>query len=181
MKAVESVKRIALNAAIEKELVKGEEYLPYVPEKLDKNAIKTVGKWKIELTDDKKYSAKLYANNGQLMLATEGFASKDTAVDAIESVKKNSFDGNFIIDRDKFGRFYYKLRNAKKTVLCIGESYDAVDGCKNAIESVRRNAFVSELVEDAKEQVKSEEKEAKSAPKSTATKSAAKESGKAKK
>ena len=181
LKAVESVKRIVLNAAIEEELVKGDEYLPYVPEKLDKNAIKTVGKWKIELTDDKKYSAKLYANNGQLMLATEGFASKDTAVDAIESVKKNSFDGNFIIDRDKFGRFYYKLRNAKKTVLCIGESYDTVDGCKNAIESVRRNAFVSELVEDAKEQVKSEEKAQKSAPKSSATKTATKASSKAKK
>lgn len=181
LKAVESVKRIVLNAAIEEELVKGDEYLPYVPEKLDKNAIKTVGKWKIELTDDKKYSAKLYANNGQLMLATEGFASKDTAVDAIESVKKNSFDGNFIIDRDKFGRFYYKLRNAKKTVLCIGESYDAVDGCKNAIESVRRNAFVSELVEDAKEQPKTEEKAPKSAPKSSATKTATKASSKAKK
>ena len=124
------------------------------------------------ISADKKYSAKLYANNGQLMLATEGVASRDTAVDAIESVKKNSFDGNFIIDRDKFGRFYYKLRNAKKSVLCIGESYDTVDGCKNAIESVRRNAFVSELSEDLKDQPKSDEKAAKTAPK-TATKSTA--------
>ncbi|MBQ9513632.1 MAG: DUF1508 domain-containing protein [Clostridia bacterium] len=172
LKAVESVKRIAQNATIEQELVKGDEYAPYKPDVLDKKAIKTVGKWKIELTDDKKYSAKLYANNGQLMLATEGVASRDTAVDAIESVKKNSFDGNFIIDRDKFGRFYYKLRNAKKSVLCIGESYDTVDGCKNAIESVRRNAFVSELSEDLKDQPKSDEKAAKTAPK-TATKSTA--------
>lgn len=181
LKAVESVKRIAKNATIEQELVKGDEYAPYKPDVLDKKAIKTVGKWKIELTDDNKYSAKLYANNGQLMLATEGFASRDTAVDAIESVKKNSFDGNFIIDRDKFGRFYYKLRNAKKSVLCIGESYDTVDGCKNAIESVRRNAFVSELSEDLKEQPKTEEKAPKSAPKSSATKTATKSSSKAKK
>ena len=48
------------------------------------------------------------------MLATEQVSLEKSARNAIESVKKNAEEGNFIIDRDKFGRFYYKLRNAQK-------------------------------------------------------------------
>ena len=85
-----------------------------------------------------KYNAKLYASNGQLMLATEEVSLEKSAKNAIESVKKYAEQGNFIIDRDKFGRFYYKLRNAQKSVICIGEAYDTLDSCVSAIESVRR-------------------------------------------
>ena len=56
----------------------------------------------------------------------------------IEAVTKNAIAGNFIIDRDKFGRYYYKLRNAQKSVICIGEAYESLDSCVSAIESVRR-------------------------------------------
>ena len=52
----------------------------------------------------------------------------------------NAADGNFVIDRDKFGRYYYKLRNVKKSVICIGETYDSLASCVSAIESVRRYA-----------------------------------------
>ena len=74
------------------------------------------------------------------MLATEEVSMRRSALSAIESVKKNSAQGNFIIDRDKFGRYYYKLRNAQKSVICIGETYDSLDSCISALESVRRFA-----------------------------------------
>ena len=80
------------------------------------------------------------------MLATEEVASKKNAESAVDSVKKNALAGNFIIDRDKFGRFYYKLRNVQKSVICIGEAYESLDSCVSAIESVRRFALNSELV-----------------------------------
>ncbi len=140
-KAVESVKRLAKDSPISIELVKGVEYINYIPQPVNTEAKKGArGKWRIEVNEDGAYSAKLYASNGQLMLATEQVSQKKSAENAIVSVKKNSLDGNFIIDRDKFGRYYYKLRNAQKSVICIGEAYDTLDSCTNAIESVRRFA-----------------------------------------
>ena len=142
--AVESVKRIAKSSPILPEIAVGEEYIDYVPTKLavSKNAVK--GKWKIE-KDDNGYSAKLYANNGQLMISTEAVSQKATAEKAVANVKKNAQEGNFIIDKDKFGRFYYKLRNSQKAVICIGEAYEKLESCAQAIESVRRFAEISEI------------------------------------
>ena len=80
------------------------------------------------------------------MLATEEVSKKANAVSSIESVKKNAEAGNFVIDKDKFGRFYYKLRNAQKSVICMGEAYDSLDNCVSAIESVRKFALNSPVV-----------------------------------
>ena len=80
------------------------------------------GKWKIEQSENGGFSAKLYANNGQIMLSTEEVASRKTAEKAVESVRKNCAEGNFYIDKDKFGRFYYKLHNAQRSVICTGVS-----------------------------------------------------------
>ncbi len=148
-KAVDSVKRIAKDAVISGELVKGTEYVEYTPVKKPVYEVKNgaTGKWKIEQNEEGKYSAKLYASNGQLMLATEEVSLLKSAENAIESVKKNSAAGHFIIDRDKFGRFYYKLRNAQKSVICIGEAYKSLDSCISALESVRRFAATAVVEE----------------------------------
>lgn len=142
-KAVESVKRLVKTAVKVPEINESEKYVDYTPVDIKSYDGKAKGKWKIESTDGGKYLAKLFASNGQLMLATEEVASKKTVLNAIESVKKNAVDGNFIIDKDKFGRFYYKLRNAQKSVICIGESYDRLDACVSALESVRRFAYTA--------------------------------------
>lgn len=146
LKAVESVKRIAATANVSGELVEGKKYIAYTPQAVEDNkALK--GKWRIEKSENGSYSAKLYANNGQLMLSTEEVSLEKSVKNAIESVKKNAENANFIIDTDKFGRYYYKLRNDQKTVICIGESYESLDSCISAIESVRRFARNSVLVD----------------------------------
>lgn len=150
LKAVESVKRIAKDSPIIEGYKDGLGYAEYTPVKLDLEEVKKgkPGKWRIVKTEDGNYSARLFANNGQLMLATEEVSLVKTAKNAIESVKKYAEQGNFIIDHDKFGRFYYKLRNTQKSVICIGESYETLDSCTSAIESVRRFALNAVLVED---------------------------------
>ena len=145
-KAVESVKRIAPFATVSDEVAEGAKYVTYTPAPLGENELRrgARGKWRIEPTEEGRFSAKLYANNGQLMLATEEVSSLKRANDAKDAVKRNAAEGNFIIDRDKFGRYYYKLRNSQKSVICIGEAYDKLDSCVSAIESVRRFAATSE-------------------------------------
>ncbi len=147
LKSVESVKRIAENSPIVEGVKEGQGYAPYTPAKLDLTDGKK-GKWRVVKLDNGCYSARLFASNGQLMLATEQVALEKSAKNAIESVKKNAEQGNFIIDRDKFGRFYYKLRNAQKSVICIGEAYESLDSCVSAIESVRRFSLTAVVVND---------------------------------
>lgn len=146
LKAVESVKRFAGNATVNLDVFEGAKYISYVPAPLVAEYKKgTRGKWKVEKNADGEFCAKLFASNGQLMLATEVVKERKTAINAINAVKKNAESGNFIIDRDKFGRFYYKLRNSQKSVICIGEAYDTLESCNNAIESVRRFALSATL------------------------------------
>ena len=142
LNSVESVKRFASTAPVAEEVEIGAQYIAYTPAPLSNEYKKgTRGKWKIEKSEEGAYCAKLFASNGQLMLATEQVSQKNGALNAISSVKKNAEQGNFIIDRDKFGRFYYKLRNSQKSVICIGEAYDTLESCNSAIESVRRFAL----------------------------------------
>ncbi len=150
LNAVQSVKRIAEDSPILDEIREGKGYATYTPAELDVSDIKkgTSGKWRIVQLEDGTYSARLFASNGQLMLATEQVTLAKSARNAIESVKKNAEQGNFIIDRDKFGRFYYKLRNDQKSVICMGEAYESLDSCVSAIESVRRFALTAVLSED---------------------------------
>lgn len=144
-KAAQSVKRIAKDSPVEPGVAEGERFIAYVPAEVVAPAKGRAGKWKIEQSENGGFSAKLYANNGQIMLTTEEVASRKTAEKAVESVRKNCAEGNFYIDKDKFGRFYYKLHNAQRSVICTGETYDTVDGVVSAIESVRRFAAYAEL------------------------------------
>ena len=147
LSALESVKRIAENSPIADGIDVGHKFIDFTLSPLDEKVLAGAkGKWKVEQTEQGLYLARLYANNGQLMLATEEVSKKANAVSSIESVKKNAEAGNFVIDKDKFGRFYYKLRNAQKSVICMGEAYDSLDNCVSAIESVRKFALNSPVV-----------------------------------
>lgn len=147
LSAIESVKRIAKDSPISDVLVEGQRFIDYTPKAINQEMLKGAkGKWKVEQNEN-GFFARLYANNGQVMLSTEVVSQKSTASKAIESVKKNAELGNFIIDKDKFGRFYYKLRNVQKSVICIGEAYDTLDRCISALESVRKFALNSPIVE----------------------------------
>ena len=130
LKAVESVKRIASASPIAEEIGVGQGYAEYIPAPLDLSKVKkgTEGKWRIVKTE------------------TEEVSLEKSAKNAIENVKKYAEQGNFVIDRDKFGRFYYKLRNAQKSVICIGEAYDTLESCVKAIESVRRFSLTAIFV-----------------------------------
>lgn len=147
-KAAETVKRIAKISPVSADLYEGDRFIDYTPAQVIAPTKKNqMGKWRVEQSENGGFSAKLYANNGQLMLATEEVSARKTAEKAIDAVRKNCAEGNFFIDKDKFGRFYYKLHNAQRSVICTGETYDTVDGVVSAIESVRRFASNAELSE----------------------------------
>lgn len=145
--SVDSVRKFSESAILSDEVIEDMTIIQYQPtEELKSEGTK--GKWKIELRDD-MYIAYLYANNGQLLLVSESYSTPVNARNAMNNIIKNAAACNFIIDRDKNGKYYYKLRNAQKSILCVGETYKTQAACESAIDSVRRFCQTSELVEEA--------------------------------
>lgn len=137
LKSIESVKKFVdspVSDAIEKDIT----IIEYVPsQENSESEHKYNGKWVISNIDD-MFMAQLFASNGELLLSSESYASATSANEAIANIRKNGLDGNFIIDSDKKGRYFFKLRNAQKQTLCVGETYSQLSACQSAIESVRR-------------------------------------------
>ena len=53
----------------------------------------------------------------------------------------------FEIYKDKKGEFRWKLLADNNQVIAIGEGYTSKAGCKNGIESVKKNAPKAEVVD----------------------------------
>ena len=147
--AKESVKRFVsspVQSGVEKDITVIKYVLPKKEDPVDTRSAYS-GKWKIEKDGD-TYMAKLFASNGELLLNSESYVSYASAKSAISTIVTNGVAGNFIIDSDKKGRYFFKLRSAQKATLCIGETYAKLDSCQSAIESVRRFLKTAKLIED---------------------------------
>lgn len=147
--AKESVKRFVsspVQSGVEKDITVIKYVVPKKEEPVDTRSAYS-GKWKIEKDGD-TYMAKLFASNGELLLNSESYVSYASAKSAISTIVTNGVAGNFIIDSDKKGRYFFKLRSAQKATLCIGETYAKLDSCQSAIESVRRFLKTAKLIED---------------------------------
>ncbi|MBQ7374092.1 MAG: YegP family protein [Clostridia bacterium] len=145
--AIESVKRFATSpiaSDIEKELTIIKYVVPKDKE-VDKKTTYT-GKWAIVDVED-MFIAQLFASNGELLLSSEAYTTASSAKSAIETITTNGLAGNFIIDVDKKGRYFFKLRNAQKSTLCVGETYAEQARCESAIESVRRFLKTAKLAD----------------------------------
>lgn len=136
LKSIESVKNFVDSPLAEK-IEKDVTVINYTPMQ-DETYVprKNSGKWIISKLDDETYFAQLFASNGELLLSSESYASYSSAKDAVENITQNGLNGNFIIDSDKKGRYFFKIRNAQKLTLCVGETYSQLTACQSAIESV---------------------------------------------
>jgi uncharacterized protein YegP (UPF0339 family) len=96
-----------------------------------------------ELYKDKagEFRFRLKATNGQNILASEGYTSKTSAENGIESVKKNSADSaRFEVRESKSGKSYFVLKAGNGQVIGQSEQYDTEAACSAGIASVAKNA-----------------------------------------
>lgn len=139
LSAIDSVKRFAdapVSSEVEKDVTVIKYVIPKDDGKVNKNTAYS-GKWVVTDVED-MFIAQLFASNGELLLSSEAYTTTASAKSAIETITANGIEGNFIIDVDKKGRYFFKLRNAQKSTLCVGETYSQLAKCQSAIDSVRR-------------------------------------------
>ena len=69
--------------------------------------------------------------------------------DLTEEPVKTAVNPKFEIYADKAGEFRFRLKARNGEVIAVSEGYKAKSGCLNGIESVRKNAADSEVVNEA--------------------------------
>ncbi len=106
----------------------------------------------------------LKAGNGEVIATSEVYTTEAACKKGIASVKKNApiaaienqtEEGyavekhpKFEIYKDKAGEFRFRLKATNGQIIAIGEGYKALAGCKNGIESVKKNAPEAPIVKE---------------------------------
>ncbi len=88
-----------------------------------------------------EYYFRLKAANGQVILTSEGYKTKASAISGAESVKKNAQDeGKFEIKQASNDKWHFNLKATNGQVVGSSQMYASESGMKNGVESVMRTA-----------------------------------------
>ena len=100
-----------------------------------------MGKFVITKRSNGEYQFNLKAGNGQVILASEGYAAKSSCENGIESVKKNAQDDSkFEKKTSSNGKYYFSLKASNGQIIGSSEMYESTAARDNGIESVKKNA-----------------------------------------
>lgn len=104
------------------------------------------GKFEVYKDRAGKHRFRLKAGNGEIILASQGYAAKAGCMNGIASVKKNSkVKSCFQVKQTKAGhRFNLVASNGR--VIGTSESYKSAAACANGVKSVGSNAAKAKVV-----------------------------------
>jgi len=107
-----------------------------------------MGKFEIYCDKAGEYRFRLKAGNGQIILASEWYTSKDGCENGITSVQKNAQDKeNFQVKETKNGGCMFNLKAGNGQVIWTSEIYNSDAACENGIASVMKNTPDAEIIE----------------------------------
>ncbi len=101
--------------------------------------------FEVEGTDSFKYILK--ASNGQKLIESDLYASKENVKNAIEAIKRNIETGKYNIHRDKNDMFQFKLTASNNRPIAVSANYVSKQNAEKALESFKRFAAGSPIVE----------------------------------
>jgi len=91
---------------------------------------------------------RLKAPNGETILASEGYTTKEACMNGINSVKENSaLDERFESYEDAAGKHRFRLKAANHQIIGVGEAYESEASLKSGIESVKKWASAAKIKE----------------------------------
>jgi uncharacterized protein len=98
-----------------------------------------------------EFRFRLKAGNGQTILSSEGYTSKASCLNGIESVKKNASDPKRVNkSTTPTGMFRFSLTAANSQIIGTSQNYKSESGRNNGIESIKKNAAKADIKEVAK-------------------------------
>lgn len=122
-----------------------------------------MGKFEIKKTKNDGFMFNLKAGNGEVIATSETYNSLDACKNGINSVITNAPEAavedqtvegfateknpKFELYTDKKGEFRFRLKAKNGLIIATGEGYKAKAGCKNGIESIKKNVVDAKIVE----------------------------------
>jgi uncharacterized protein len=98
---------------------------------------------KFEVYKDKagEFRFRLNASNGQTILASEGYKTRASCMNGVESVKSNApEDSKYERKESQSGKFMFNLKASNGQVIGTSQMYESAASRDNGIESVKKNA-----------------------------------------
>ena len=98
---------------------------------------------KFEIYKDKagEFRFRLKAGNGENILSSEGYKSKASCKNGIESVRKNSVVAErFVAKTTPSGKHRFNLMASNGQVIGTSQNYESAASCDNGCEAVGRAA-----------------------------------------
>src|SRR5258706_7540955 len=87
-----------------------------------------------------QYYYRLRAKNGEQVLSSEGYTTKDSCKNAIASVKINAQLDSRYDRRDGVANYTFNLKAANGEIIGRSENYSSKDARENGIAAVKRDA-----------------------------------------
>jgi uncharacterized protein YegP (UPF0339 family) len=105
--------------------------------------------YEIKKTANGKFMFNLKAANHEVILTSEVYEQKASALAGIESVRANgSQDANFELKKSSANEPYFVLKAANHEIIGKSEMYSSEGAAKHGIESVKKNC-ASTKIKDA--------------------------------
>jgi hypothetical protein len=99
------------------------------------------GKFELKKSKDGQFMFNLKAGNNEVILTSELYKAKASAMNGIESVKKNAGnDANYERRTSIKNEPYFVLKAANKEIIGKSEMYTSAAAMENGITSVKTNA-----------------------------------------
>jgi len=102
----------------------------------------------VKKTQSGKFMFNLKAGNNEVILTSEMYEAKASALNGIDSVRRNGAnDGSFEIKASSAGQPYFVLKAANQEIIGRSEMYKSAASVRRGIASVKRNC-ASTVVKD---------------------------------
>lgn len=107
------------------------------------------GKFRLKKGSNGQFHFNLEASNGQVILTSEHYKAKDSALNGIDSVRRNAArEGAFEPMTAKDGRPYFVLKATNGQVVGQSQMYASAASCKQGMESVKNQAPEAALLDE---------------------------------
>ena len=107
-----------------------------------------MGKFVITTRKNGEFQFNLKATNGQVILTSEGYKTKASCLNGIESVKKNSqVEKRFEVKMSSNDKPYFTLKATNGEIIGKSQMYANEVNMKNGIASVQKNAPEAPIVD----------------------------------
>ena len=107
--------------------------------------------YELKSAANEQFMFNLKAANGEIILTSELYKSKDGALNGIESVRTNSpLDAQFERKQSTSGKPYFVLKAKNHEIIGKSEMYSSDSARDNGIESVKKNGPTATLHDIAK-------------------------------